>query len=99
MRRIFVVFVGLALVQTALAARAASSEEQLIGVLQSKAPAVQKNKACRELKLVGTEKSVPALAALLLDPELSHPAQIALDSMPYPAAGAASARRRARRRV
>ena len=50
---------------------------------------VKKNNACRELRTVGTEKSIPALAALLTDKELSHPARLALEPMPYPAAGAA----------
>ena len=48
-----------------------------------------KANACRELKLAGTEKSIPVLASLLADAELSHPARFALESMPYPAAGAA----------
>lgn len=73
------------------AAKAASpeprSEDQLISVLT--ATVVEKNKACRELRLVSTEKSIPALAALLTDKVLSHPARLALESMPYPAAGAA----------
>ena len=41
------------------------------------------------MKLAGTEKSIPLLASLLTDAELSHPARFALESMPYPAAGAA----------
>jgi len=36
----------------------------------------------------GTEKSIPALAALLADEKLSQEARIALESMPYAAAGA-----------
>jgi HEAT repeat protein len=67
----------------------ARTEAELIAVLASKAPAVKKNGACRELKTIGTEKSIPALAALLTDKDLSHPARFALESMPYPAAGAA----------
>ncbi len=67
----------------------ARSEDQLIAVLTSKARTVEKNKACRELKLIGTEKSIPALAALLTDKDLHFPARFALESMPYPAAGAA----------
>lgn len=71
------------------AARAEPSEDSLIAVLKSNAPAVEKNNACRALKTVGAEKSIPALAALLTDAELSHPARLALESMPYPAAGTA----------
>jgi HEAT repeat protein len=68
---------------------AQSAEDGLIEVLGSNAPAHDKCNACRELKTVGTEKSIPALAALLGNAEVSHTARIALESMPYPAAGAA----------
>jgi HEAT repeat protein len=66
-----------------------SAEDRLLAVLASAAPAYEKAAACRELKLAGTEKSIPALAALLTDEKLSQEARIALESMPYPAAGAA----------
>ena len=75
-----------------LAPPVARSEDQLIAVLTSKARTVEKNKACRELKLIGTEKSIPALAALLTDKDLHFPARFALESMPYPAAGERCAR-------
>jgi HEAT repeat protein len=65
------------------------AEDKLLEVLASQADAPQKCSACRELRLVGTEKAVPALAALLTNPETSHAARIGLESMPYPAAGAA----------
>ena len=42
-----------------------ASEENLLAVLKSKASAAEKADACRALREVGTEKSVPALAALL----------------------------------
>ena len=58
-------------------------------MLKSGAAVGEKANACRELKLAGTEKSIPVLASLLTDAELSHPARFALESMPYPAAGAA----------
>jgi len=58
-------------------------------VLKSNAPAAQKSNACRELRTAGTEKSIPALAGLLIDAETSHAARFALEAMPYPAAGAA----------
>jgi HEAT repeat protein len=70
-------------------AQSPSAEDRLLAVLTSGAPAHEKAAACRELKLAGTEKSVPALAALLTDEKLSQEARIALESMPYPAAGAA----------
>jgi HEAT repeat protein len=72
-----------------LSAQTPPAEDKLIEVLASKADAAQKCNACRELRIVGTEKTVPALAALLSDPETSHAARIGLESMPYPAAGAA----------
>ena len=68
---------------------APSAEDRLLAVLKSGAKVAEKANACRELKTCGTEKSIPALAALLADAELSHPARFALESMPYPAAGAA----------
>jgi HEAT repeat protein len=70
-------------------AHAASPEDGLIAVLTSTASVADKDAACRELKIVGTEKSVPALAALLTDDKLAHPARFALESMPYAPAGAA----------
>ena len=66
-----------------------STEDKLLEVLKSGAAVGEKANACRELKLAGTEKSIPVLASLLTDAELSHPARFALESMPYPAAGAA----------
>ena len=89
--RFALVLIVSALCLAALPVRAAeqSSEEKLLGILKSDAPAEQKCNACRELKTGGTEKSIPALAALLTDEEISHCARIALESMPYPAAGAA----------
>jgi HEAT repeat protein len=41
------------------------------------------------LRLIGSDESVPALAALLTDEELSHCARYALEQMRTPAAGAA----------
>ena len=70
-------------------ADSASAEDKLLAVLKSGAAVGEKANACRELKLAGTEKSIPVLASLLTDAELSHPARFALESMPYPAAGAA----------
>jgi HEAT repeat protein len=65
-------------------ARAADSAEEsrLISVLQSSQPVREKAAACASLKRVGTSRSVPALAALLTDNELSHSARYALESLP-----------------
>ena len=61
-------------------------EQALIAVLQSADADWQaKHEACRALRMVGTESSIPALAALLNDPQLSHPARYALENMPFPA--------------
>jgi HEAT repeat protein len=72
-----------------LPAQSPSAEDKLLEVLKSNAPAAQKSNACRELRTAGTEKSIPALAGLLIDAETSHAARFALEAMPYPAAGAA----------
>ena len=83
---IIVIAAGLGLMPSA---RAASPEDGLIAVLTSTASVADKDAACRELKIVGTEKSIPALAALLTNEKLAHPARFALESMPYASAGAA----------
>jgi len=41
-----------------------AAEDKLLAVLRSDAPAQDKCNACRELKTVGTERSVEALAGL-----------------------------------
>ncbi len=72
-----------------LRADSPTAEDKLIEVLKSGAGVAEKANACRELKLSGTEKSIPMLASFLTDADLSHPARYALESMSYPAAGAA----------
>ncbi len=59
-------------------------EAELIGILQSNADWMAKQEACRELRHVGTQQSIPALAALLTDETLSHIARNALEPMPFP---------------
>lgn len=66
-----------------------ASEQQLIQTLESSATLQQKDGACARLKRVGTPKSIPVLAALLTDKDLSHSARYALESMPAPEAGRA----------
>jgi HEAT repeat protein len=58
-------------------------EAALIAILGSDAEWLEKQAACRSLRRIGTEKSVPALAALLADEKLSHMARYALEPMPY----------------
>lgn len=58
----------------------------LVEVLRSGAPRGAKSLACRELATIGTAESVPALAGLLADENLSHIARFALERIPGPAA-------------
>lgn len=64
-------------------------ESDLIAVLQSDAPKSEKAITCKKLAIYGSEQSVPALAPLLADKELSSWARIALEAIPGPAADAA----------
>jgi HEAT repeat protein len=66
-----------------------TEEARLIAILQSGSSPREKDAACAQLKRIGTEKSVPALAALLTDDQLSHSARYALESMQAPEAGVA----------
>jgi len=66
-----------------------ADEPTLIGIIQGDAPYVDKLKACRGLRIRGTAAAVPALAAMLPDPELSHIARYALEPIPSPEAGKA----------
>ena len=59
---------------------------QLVQILKDPgATLFQKGKACMRLAMVGTEDAVPALAALLADPQLSHYARFGLAPIPGPA--------------
>ena len=71
------------------AADKAPDERQLIAVLQSDAPPQEKAITCKRLAVYGSEKAVPALAALLPDARLASWARIALEAIPGPAADAA----------
>jgi HEAT repeat protein len=64
-------------------------EKRLGAVLGGEAKQAAKQFACRQLSLMGTAESVPALAALLPDKDLSHMARYALERMPCPEAVAA----------
>ena len=67
----------------------AVEESELIAVLQSSAGVVEKCAACQQLRIFGTARSVPVLAALLGKERVGHAARYALEGMPYPEAGAA----------
>lgn len=64
-------------------------EQELLKILQSDATTNGKDYACRKLKVVGGDASVPVLAAMLSDERLAHMARYALESMPSDAAGEA----------
>jgi HEAT repeat protein len=64
-------------------------ESRLLAVLQSNAPRDARDYVCRQLRTVGTAASVPALEALLVEPDLSHMARYALERIPDSQAGQA----------
>jgi HEAT repeat protein len=64
----------------------ADEEQDLIAILQSGAGAPAKCSACQRLRVVGTVKSVPALATLLGEERTAHAARYALEGMPFPEA-------------
>jgi HEAT repeat protein len=64
-------------------------ESRLLVVLQSNAPRDARDYVCRQLRTIGTAASVPALEALLADPDLSHMARYALERIPAAQAGEA----------
>ena len=67
----------------------AAEEQDLIATLQSAASTPQQWAACQRLRIIGTAKAVPALAALLTDERASQAARHALEGLPYPEAGVA----------
>ena len=79
-------FLASVLVFAGWRALAAGEEQQFIAVLQSEHSLQEKDAACAQLKWIGTDAAVPALAALLTDEQLSHSARYALESMTSPKA-------------
>lgn len=61
-------------------------EQQLISFLETEATKAGKMEACRHLRIIGTEKSVPVLEKMLLKKETCDMARYALEKIP----GAAS---------
>lgn len=58
---------------------------KLIAILKDpNASVYAKAKACQQLAVVGDKAAVPALAALLADPRLSHYARFGLEPIPDP---------------
>ncbi len=64
----------------------ADSEEKLLGFLSMSKNSGAKLAVCRQLRLIGSEKSVPTLEKLLLEEETSDMARFSLEKTPGPAA-------------
>jgi HEAT repeat protein len=64
-------------------------EAQLVAVLGTGATRAAKDFVCRKLTVIGTAESVPALAGLLADKDLTHMARYALERIPAPEAAQA----------
>ena len=65
-------------------------EEKLIAIVTAAgATMAARDFAARQLALVGSEKCIPALSALLTSPETADLARRALDPLPFPAVDAA----------
>ena len=64
------------------AEKLAEIEQALLEVLQSDVPIPAKEYICRQLALIGTDRCVPVLAAMLPDTELSDRARLALEAIP-----------------
>ena len=82
--------VALALIVTSTTAWAdEAKEKELLAVLRSDAPAGEKAITCKKLAVYGSSESVPELAKLLSDPQLSSWSRIALEAIPGKEADAA----------
>jgi HEAT repeat protein len=85
MRTIFSGRVFLAsLLASVVITASADDEQDQIAVLRSDASVAQKWAACQKLRVIGTAKSVPEVAALLTDEHLSQAARQTLGGLPYP---------------
>lgn len=71
------------------AALRADLEKRLTAILVAGVPRGAQEYACRKLAVIGTAASVPALAALLPDANLSHMGRFALERIPAEEAAAA----------
>jgi len=68
---------------------AVAQQTDPVAVLKSDAPLEQKSEALRLLAQKGDPGTIPLLAPMLADEQLSHMARYALEPMPYPEAGQA----------
>jgi len=64
-------------------------EQKLLDTLESATTADGKRFLCRQLRVIGTEKSVASLEKLLTDPDVSHTARFALGRLEVPSASEA----------
>jgi type 1 glutamine amidotransferase len=71
------------------AAARRSIEDRLLEALAAAKTWDARDFICRRLGIMGTERSIPALAALLADERLSHPARVALERIGGPASASA----------
>lgn len=71
------------------AAKRGELEEKVAAALKSKCSLDAKQMLCRYLMTIGTAASVPTLAPMLADKDLSHMARYALERIPAPEAAAA----------
>ncbi|MCK6500769.1 MAG: hypothetical protein L6Q38_14930, partial [Nitrospira sp.] len=87
----FLFFTGPAAHAARASGVAPSSEApQLVATLQRPdATPYEKARACQQLAIVGDHQAVPALAALLPDPQLGAFARDALENIAHPSAGEA----------
>jgi hypothetical protein len=61
-------------------------EDKLTAALKSSATLAGRDFICRQLAVIGTDKSVPALSTMLMDPQTSNMARYALEKIPGNAA-------------
>lgn len=87
-RQVVAVALAIALIGGAAQAANLPSEPALIEVL-NKGTKPEKAIACKQLAVVGSKASVPALAGMLNDPEMASWARIALEAIPGPEVDAA----------
>src|SRR5580658_978585 len=77
------IFLASLLALAVLTARADDEQDQY-AILHSDASVSQKWAACQKLRVIGTAKAVPEVAALLTDERLSQAARQTLGGLPYP---------------
>jgi HEAT repeat protein len=84
MKKIIITLLVLAACSGFVPALLAGEAELLATLKSATASRFDKSEACRQLAVVGTKASVPTLAALLTDPDLSHMARYALEPLNDP---------------